>query len=198
MLWRCGLSFLHLGIEDGALAFFHSRQCGKFLFSVQNIRQHFTLHSFPAFVQNLFTLGSEFLTGAFGGEHRFQITVRFADRHQRPGDDEFQNIPLPCGQGIQISLQHTPGRQDSVVICDLIPVDRAPCPRDSGIRCICGNAEKFFQFIRKSCQHFLIVIGDIAAISARISGKFLLIKALHIIQRLLCAVPQQTVCVVRS
>ena len=195
MFRRCGLSFLHLGIEDSALAFFHSRQCGKFLFSVQNIRQHFTLHSFPAFVQNLFALGSKFLTGAFGGKHRFQITIRFADRHQRPGNDEFQDIPLSCGQGIQIGLQHTSGRQDSMVVCDLILIDCAPRPRNSGIRCICGNADKFFQLIRKSCQHFLIVIGDIAAISSRISGKFLLIKALHIIQRLLCAVPQQTVCV---
>ena len=81
------------------------------------------------------------------------------------------------------------------MVCDLIPVDCAPRPGNSEIRCICGNAEKFFQFIRKSCQHFLIVIGDIAAISARISGKFLLIKALHIVQCLLCAVPQQTVCI---
>ena len=189
------MAFLQLGIEDGALAFFHSRQCGKFLFSVQNICQHFTLHSFPAFVQNLFALGSKFLASAFGGEHCFQIAVGFADRHQCPGNDELQNVPLAFRKGIQISLQHTSGRQDSVMVCDLIPVDCAPCPGNSGIRCIFGNVEKFFQLIRKFCQHFLIVIGDIAAISSRISGKFLLIKALHIIQRLLCAVPQQTVCV---
>ena len=54
---------------------------------------------------------------------------------------------------------------------------------------------KYPLYLGQHLQHFLVIVGDIAAISSGISGKFLLIQALHIVQRLLCAVPQQAVCI---
>jgi len=79
------------------------------------------------------------------------------------------------------------------VVGDFFPVDGAPCPGHSLVHIFRGNVEKSFQRLGQFLQHFLVIVGDIAAISSGISGKFLLIKALHIVQRLLCAVPQQAV-----
>ena len=81
------------------------------------------------------------------------------------------------------------------MICHLIPVDGAPCPGHRLVHVLRGNAEKNFQLLGQLLQHFFIIIGDIATISSGVSGKLLLIKALYIVQRLLCAVPQQTVSV---
>ena len=99
------------------------------------------------------------------------------------------------GQSFQIGLQHTAGGQDGVVVGDFFPVDGAPCPGHSLRHIFRGNVEKTFQLLGQFLQHFLVIVGDIAAISSGVSGKFLLIKALCIVQRLLCAVPQQTVSV---
>jgi len=79
------------------------------------------------------------------------------------------------------------------VIGDFFPVDSAPCPGHSLVHICQGNVEKTLQLLSQFLQHFLVIVGDIAAISSGISGKFLLIQALHIVQRLLCAVPQQAV-----
>ena len=92
-------------------------------------------------------------------------------------------------------MQHTAGGQDGVVVGDFFPADGAPCPGHRLVHVLRGNVEKTFQFLGQLLQHLLVIIGDIAAISPGISGKFLLIKALYIVQSLLCAVPQQTVCV---
>ena len=82
-----------------------------------------------------------------------------------------------------------------MVVGDFFPVDGAPCPGHSLVHICRGNVEKNLQLLSQFLQHFLVIIGDIAAISSGISGKFLLIQALHIVQRLLCAVPQQAVCI---
>ena len=79
------------------------------------------------------------------------------------------------------------------MVGDFFPVDGAPCPGHSLVHIFRGNVEKTFQLLGQSLQHFLVIVGDIAAISSGISGKFLLIQALHIVQRLLCAVSQQAV-----
>ena len=79
------------------------------------------------------------------------------------------------------------------MVGDFFPVDGAPCPGHSFIHIFRGNVEKNLQCLGQFFQHFLVIVGDIAAISSGISGKFLLIQALHIVQRLLCAVPQQAV-----
>ena len=81
------------------------------------------------------------------------------------------------------------------MVGNFFPVDGAPCPGHSFVHICRSDIEKDFQCLGQFLQHFLVIIGDIAAISSGISGKFLLIKALHIVQRLLCAVPQQAVCV---
>ena len=88
-------------------------------------------------------------------------------------------------QSLQIGLQHTAGGQDGVVVGDFFPVDGAPCPGHRLVHIFRGNVEKTFQFLGQFLQHFLVIVGDIAAISSGISGKFLLIQALHIVQRLL-------------
>ena len=79
------------------------------------------------------------------------------------------------------------------MVGDFFPVDGAPCPGHSLVHIFRGNVEKNFQCLGQIFQHLLVIVGDIAAISSGVSGKFLLIKALHIVQRLLCAVSQQTV-----
>ena len=81
------------------------------------------------------------------------------------------------------------------MVGDFFPVDGAPCPGHSLVHICRGNVEKTLQLLSQFLQHFLVIVGDIAAISSGISGKFLLIQALHIVQRLLCAVPQQAVSV---
>jgi len=80
-----------------------------------------------------------------------------------------------------------------VVVGDFFPVDGAPCPGHRLVHIFRGNVEKNFQFLGQLLQHLLVIVGDIAAISSGISGKFLLIQALYIVQSLLCAVPQQAV-----
>ena len=195
MLRRGCLSLLQLCVEDTALVFGGIGQGGEFLFSVQNVGKHLALHRFPAFLQNFLALGGKFLPGTFGCQQGFQISEGLAHRHQRPSDDELQDVLLTLGQRLQIGLQHTACGQDSVVVGDFFPVDGAPCPGHSLVHVLRGNAEKNFQFLGQLLQHFLVIVGDIAAISSGVSGKFLLIKALHIVQRLLCAVPQQTVSV---
>ena len=82
-----------------------------------------------------------------------------------------------------------------MVVGDFFPVDGAPCPGRRLVHIFRGNVEKSFQFLGQILQHFLVIVGDIAAISSGISGKFLLIQALYIVQSLLCAVPQQAVSV---
>ena len=193
MLRRRGLPLFQFSIENAALVFRCIGQGGEFLFPVQDVCQHLALHCFPAFLQNLLALGGKFLPGTFGGQQGFQITEGLADCHQRPGDDELQDVLLPLGQCVQIGLQHTAGGQDGVVVGDFFPVYGAPCPGHSLIYICRGNVEKALQLLSQFLQHFLVIVGDIAAISSGISGKFLLIQALHIVQRLLCAVPQQTV-----
>ena len=193
MFRRGRLTFLHFCIEDAALVFRCIGQGGEFLLPVQDVCQHLALHRFPAFLQNLLTLGGKFFPGTFGGQQGFQITEGLAHRHQRPGDDEFQNVLLAFRQSFQIGLQHTACRQDGMVVGDFFPVDGAPCPGHSLVHIFRGNVEKTFQLLGQFLQHFLVIVGDIAAISSGISGKFLLIQALHIVQRLLCAVPQQAV-----
>ena len=193
MLWRGRLTFFQFSIEDAALVFRCVGQGGEFLFPVQDICQHLTLHRFPAFLQNLLTFGSKLLSSTFGGQQGFQIPERFAHRHQRPGDDELQDVLLAFRQSLQIGLQHTAGGQDGVVVGDFFSIDGAPCPGHRLVHIFRGNVEKSFQCLGQFLQHFLVIVGDIAAISSGISGKFLLIQALHIVQRLLCAVPQQAV-----
>jgi len=195
MLRRGRLPLFQFCIEDAALVFRCIGQGGEFLFSVQNVGKHLALHRFPAFLQNLLALGGKLLPGTFGGQQGLQIPEGLADCHQRPGDDELQDVLLTFGQRFQIGLQHTAGGQDGVVIGDFFPVDGAPCPGHRLVHALRGNAEKNFQFLGQFLQHFLVIIGDIAAISPGISGKFLLIQALYIVQSLLCAVPQKTVCV---
>ncbi len=90
--------------------------------------------------------------------------------------------PLESGQSLQIGLQHTAGGQDGVVIGDFFPFDGTPCPGHRLVHVLRGNAEKNFQFLGQLLQHLLVIVGDIAAISSGISGKFLLIQALHIVQ----------------
>ena len=193
MLRRRGLPLFQFGIEDAALVFCRIGQGGEFLFPVQDVCQHLALHRFPAFVQNLLAFSGKFLPGTFGGQQGFQIPEGLAHRHQRPGDDELQDVLLAFGQRFQIGLQHTAGGQDGVVVGDFFPIDGTPCPGHRLVHVLRGNAEKNFQFLGQFLQHFLVIIGDIAAISPGISGKFLLIQALYIVQRLLCAVPQQAV-----
>ena len=98
MLRRRGLPLFQFGVEDAALIFCDIGQGCEFLLSVQDVRQHFALHRFPAFLQNLLALGGKFLPGTFGGQQGFQITEGLADCHQRPGDDELQDVLLPLGQ----------------------------------------------------------------------------------------------------
>ena len=81
------------------------------------------------------------------------------------------------------------------MVGDFLPIDGAPRPGNIIVCILADKAEKIFQFLGKFFQHILIIVSDIAAISSGISGKFLLIKALQIVQGLLCAVPQQTVCI---
>jgi len=195
MLRRGRLPLFQFGVENAALVFRCIGQGSEFLFSVQDICQHLAFHRFPTFLQNLLTFGSKLLSSTFGGQQGFQIPEGFAHRHQRPGDDELQNVLLAFRQRFQIGLQHTAGGQDGVVVGDFFPVDGAPCPGHSLVHIFWGNVEKAFQFLGQHLQHFLVIVGDIAAISSGISGKFLLIQALHIVQRLLCAVPQQAVCI---
>ena len=187
------LPLFQFGIEDAALVLCRIGQGGEFLLPVQDVCQHLAFHCFPAFLQNLLALGGKFLPGTFGGQQGFQIPEGLADCHQRPGDDELQNVLLAFRQRFQIGLQHTAGGQDGVVVGDFFPVDGAPCPGYSLVHIFWGNVKKAFQFLGQHLQHFLVIVGDIAAISPGISGKFLLIQALHIVQRLLCAVPQQAV-----
>ena len=92
------LTLLQLCIEDAALVFCRIGQGGEFLFPVQDVCQHLALHCFPAFLQNLLAFGGKFLPGTFGGQQGFQITEGLADCHQRPGDDELQDVLLPLGQ----------------------------------------------------------------------------------------------------
>ena len=193
MFRRGRLTLFQFGVENAALVFRCIGQGGEFLLPVQDVCQHLALHRFPAFFQNLLSLGGKFLPGTFGGQQGFQIPEGLAHRHQRPGDNEFQDVLLALGQCVQICLQHTASGQDGVVVGDFFPVDGAPCPGHSFVHILWGNVEKTFQFFGQFLQHFLVIIGDIAAISSGISGKFLLIQALHIVQRLLCAVPQQAV-----
>ena len=193
VLRRGRLTLLQLCVKDAALVFCRIGQGGEFLFSVQDVGKHLTFHRFPAFFQNLLALGGKFLPGTFGGQQGFQIPEGLADCHQRPGDDELQNVLLAFRKRFQIGLQHTAGGQDGVVVGDFFPVDGAPCPGHSLVHIFRGNVKKAFQFLGQHLQHFLVIVGDIAAISPGISGKFLLIQALHIVQRLLCAVPQQAV-----
>ena len=143
----------------------------------------------------LLALGGKFLPGAFGDQQGLQITEGLAYRHQRPGDDELQDVLLALGQCVQICLQHTASGQNGVVVGDFFPVDGAPCPRHSLVHICRGNVEKTLQLLSQFLQHLLVIVGDIAAISSGISGKFLLIQALYIVQSLLCAVPQQAVSV---
>ena len=193
MLRRRGLPLFQFCIEDAALVFCRIGQGGEFLFSVQDVGKHLAFHRFPAFLQNLLALGGKFLPCTFGGQQGLQIPEGLAHRHQRPGDNELQNVLLALGQSLQIGLQHTAGGQDGVVVGDFFPVDGAPCPGHRLVHVLRGNAEKNFQFLGQLLQHLLVIVGDIAAISSGISGKFLLIQALHIVQRLLCAVSQQAV-----
>ena len=51
------------------------------------------------------------------------------------------------------------------MIGDFFPVDGAPCPGHSLVHVLRGNAEKTFQFLGQLLQHFLVIVGDIAAIS---------------------------------
>ena len=193
VLRRRGSPLLQFGVENATLVFRCIGQGSEFLFPVQDVCQHLALHCFPAFLQNLLAFGGKFLPGALGGQQSFQIPEGLADRHQRPGDDELQDVLLPLGQCVQIGLQHTASGQNGVVVGDFFPVDGAPCPGHSLVHIFRGNVEKTFQLLGQFLQHFLVIVGDIAAISSGISGKFLLIQALHIVQRLLCAVPQQAV-----
>ncbi len=193
MLRRRGLPLFQFCIEDAALVFRCIGQGGEFLLPVQDVCQHLALHRFPAFLQNLLAFGGKFLPGTFGGQQGFQIAEGLAYRHQRPGDDELQDILLPLGQCVQIGLQHTASGQDGVVVGYFFPVDGAPCPGHSLVHICRSNIEKPFQFLGQFLQHLLVIVGDIATISSGISGKFLLIQALHIVQRLLCAVSQQAV-----
>ena len=91
-------------IEDAALIFCDIGQGCEFLLLFQNVRQRLALHRFPAFLQNLLALGGKFLPGAFGGQQVLQITEGLAYRHQRPGNDELQDVLLALGQCVQISL----------------------------------------------------------------------------------------------
>ena len=195
MLRRRGLAFFQFSVEDAALAFFHGRQSGELLFTAQNIGQHLALHSFPSLVQNFLPFGGEFFARTFGGEQGFQIAERLTDRHQGSGDDQLQDVLLPLGQCVQISLQHTTGRQDSVMVGDFFPVDGAPCPGNGIVHIFRSDAEKSFQFLGQFFQHFFILVCDIAAIGAWVGGEFFLIKALRILQRLMRTVTQQTVCI---
>ena len=193
MLRRGCLPLFQFGVEDAALVFRCVGQGGEFLLPIQDVCQHLALHRFPTFFQNLLALGGKLLSGTFGGQQGFQIPEGLADCHQCPGDDELQDVLLALGQCVQIGLQHTAGGQDGVVIGDFFPVDGAPCPGHSLVYICRSNIEKTFQFLSQFLQHFLVIVSDIATISSGISGKFLLIQALHIVQRLLCAVPQQAV-----
>ena len=105
MLRRRRLTLLQFGVENAALIFCDIGQGGEFLLPVQDVCQHLALHSFPAFLQNLLALGGKFLPGAFGGQQGLQITEGLAHRHQRPGDDELQDVLLTLGQCVQIGLQ---------------------------------------------------------------------------------------------
>ena len=179
MLRRRGLPLFQFCIEDAALVFRCIWQGGEFLLPVQDVRQHLALHRFPAFLQNLLALGGKLLPSTFGCQQGFQITEGLAHRHQCPGDDELQDVLLALGQSLQIGLQHTAGGQDGVVVGDFFPVDGAPCPGHRLVHIFRGNVEKNLQRLGQLLQHFLVIIGDIAAISSGISGKFLLIQALH-------------------
>ena len=81
MLRRRGLSLLQFGVENAALVFRCIGQGREFLFPVQDVCQHLALHCFPAFLQNLLTLGGKLLPGTFGGQQGFQIAEGLADRH---------------------------------------------------------------------------------------------------------------------
>ena len=100
MLRRGRLPLFQFCIEDAALVFRCIGQGCEFLLPVQDVRQHLALHRFPAFLQNLLALGGKLLPGTFGGQHGFQIPEGLADCHQRPGNDELQDVLLALGQSL--------------------------------------------------------------------------------------------------
>ena len=190
MLGRRGLPLFQFSTSNTAPALLlHIRQDGSFFLLAQQIAQHFMLDTFPAFVQNHLAFCRKFLPGTNSGQRCFCIAVRFSYGAEQTRYNQPQDVQLPGGQSRKVSLHHTFRRQQRVVVADFAVVDHLSCMgRHSFIHIKSFHSSRYQP--RQRCRH---IFRQKTAVCSGIGDELLFIKALSIVQGLLCSKAQQAV-----
>ena len=167
----------------------HIGQNSRFFLLAQQFAQHFPLHGSPSIGQHQLAFCGEFLSGADGGERSFCIAVRFAHSAEQPCGNQPQDIPLPGREGGKICVCHAFRRQQRMVVGDFAAID--DLLHMDGNRLLHGKRPARVRHqSRKGSRH---ILRQKPAVRAGVGDKPLFVKALGIIQGLLCRKSQQTV-----
>ena len=192
MLRRGRLPLFQFGTGNAAPALLlHIRQNSRFFLLAQQFAQHFPLHSFPPIGQHYLALCGEFLSGADSGERGFCIAVRLTYGAEQPGGNQPQDIPLPGREGGKICVCHAFRRQQRMVVGDLAAVDDL-LHMDGKRLFHSKRPARICHQPRKGCRH---ILRQKPAVCAGVGDEPFFVKALGIIQGLLCRKSQQTVCI---
>ena len=186
------MPLFQFGTGNAALALLlHIRQNCRFFLLAKQFAQHFPLHGFPSFGQHHLALCGELLPGTDGGERGFCIAVRFTYGAEQPCGNQPQDIPLPGREGGKVCVCHAFRGQQCMVVGDFAAVD--DLLHMDGKRFLHGKRLSHIRRQpRKGCRH---ILRQKAAVRAGVGDEPFFVKALGIIQGLLCRKSQQTVCI---